>query len=55
MLQLAKLETKFWAEAVTYANEISNCAPTKAVEDMTPSQAWDGTVPSVAHFRTFGC
>ncbi len=45
----------FWAEAVYYANIISNCGPTKVLKSMTPYQAIFDTVPSVSCFRVFGC
>jgi hypothetical protein len=34
---------------------ILNRAPTKAVDGMTPYEAWHGRRPDVHHFRTFGC
>jgi hypothetical protein len=32
-----------------------NWVPTKAVEGMTPSEAWYGKKPAVHHLKTFGC
>ena len=40
MLEDAKLERKFWAEAVNTAVYLKNVSLTKAVKDMTPEEAW---------------
>lgn len=55
MLQHAGLGDEFWAEAIYYANCIANLAPTKAVKDITPYEAWHGNAPSVADLHVFGC
>jgi hypothetical protein len=55
MLQHAQLGNEFWAEAVYYANIIANIAPTKALDDITPFEAWHQRVPSVANLHVFGC
>ena len=34
---------------------ILNRAPTKALKDMTPYEAWHGKKPRVDHLKTFGC
>ena len=31
------------------------CAPTKALQSITPYEAWHGKKPSVSHLRVFGC
>ncbi|CAO2193121.1 unnamed protein product [Urochloa humidicola] len=45
----------FWAEAVMTAVHILNRSPTKALDGMTPYEAWHGRKPAVGHFRVFGC
>ena len=55
MLLDAKLPHKFWAEAVSTAVYERNRCPTKAVEGMTPYEAWHGEKPKVEHLRVFGC
>ena len=55
MLADAKLPHKFWAEALTTAVYLRNRSPTKAVERMTPFEAWNGERPKVDHLRIFGC
>ena len=51
MLADAKLSHKFWAEALTTAVYLRNHSPTKAVETMTPFEAWNGERPEVDHLR----
>ena len=55
MLGYSKLPPKFWAEALSTAVYLRNRSPTKAVEGMTPFEAWVGEKPNVGHLRTFGC
>ena len=55
MLADAKLPHKFWAEALATAVYLRNRSPTKAVERMTPFEAWNGEKPNIDHLRTFGC
>ena len=45
----------FWGEAVATAVFLLNRAPTKAVDGMTPYEAWHGRRPDVSFLRTFGC
>ena len=54
MLKGKGLPNSFWAEAVSTAVYILNRSTTKAVEGMTPLQAYLGKKPSVAHFKVFG-
>ncbi|KAL0323709.1 UNVERIFIED_CONTAM: Retrovirus-related Pol polyprotein from transposon TNT 1-94 [Sesamum calycinum] len=44
----------FWAEAVYTAVYLLNRCPTKAVQNMTPIEAWSGKKPSAKHLRVFG-
>ena len=55
MLSGANLPHKFWAEAVSTAVYIRNRSPTKAVDGMTPFEAWKKKKPSVSHLRVFVC
>ena len=51
----AGLPHKFWGEALSMATYLKNRSPTKAVENMTPYEAWTGKRPDVSHLRVFGC
>ncbi|XP_066341538.1 uncharacterized protein [Miscanthus floridulus] len=42
-------------EAVATAVYLLNRAPTKALDGVTPYEAWHGRKPNVHYFRTFGC
>ena len=55
MLGYSKLPHKFWAEALSTAIYLRNRSLTKAVEAMTPFEAWVGEKPNVGHLQTFGC
>ena len=46
---------RFWAEALATAAYLRNRCPTKAVNGMTPHEAWTSVKPTVKHFRVFGC
>jgi hypothetical protein len=45
----------FWGEVVVTAVYILNRSPTKALNGMTPYEAWHGRKPTVSHLRVFGC
>jgi hypothetical protein len=55
MLKAKNLQGFFWGEAVTTVIHILNRAPTRALDGMTPFEAWYGRKPHVHYFRTFGC
>ena len=57
MLTDAKLPHKFWAEAISTAVYLRNRSPTKAIEKMTPYEAWTAKKPTVmiSHLHVFGC
>ena len=55
MLSHANLPHRFWAEALSTAAYLRNRSPTKAVNGMTPYEAWSGQKPRVDHLRIFGC
>ncbi|WVZ90673.1 LOW QUALITY PROTEIN: hypothetical protein U9M48_036955 [Paspalum notatum var. saurae] len=45
----------FWGEAVVTAVYILNHSPTKALNGMTPYEAWHGCKPAVSQLRVFSC
>ena len=49
MLLDAKLPHEFWAEAISTTVYLRNRCPTKAVNIMTPYEAWHGWKPKVKH------
>lgn len=56
MLLTSGLPAPFWGEALHTAAKIRNRLPTSSLEDnISPHQAWFGTVPKIDHFRVFGC
>ncbi|KAJ2913904.1 hypothetical protein MD484_g6523, partial [Candolleomyces efflorescens] len=55
MLIEKSLPLFLWDEAVRHAAYLRNRAPTRALDGMTPYEAWSGKKPSVEHFREFGC
>jgi transposase InsO family protein len=55
MLKSKGVPGRFWGEAVTMAVFVLNRAPTRALADKTPYEAWYGHKPAVHFLRTFGC
>lgn len=55
MLGDSGLPKRFWAEALSTATYLKNRSPTKALEQLTPVEAWTGRKPNVRHLRVFGC
>jgi hypothetical protein len=55
LLKQRGMPTVFWGEAVVTAVYILNRSPTKALNGMTPYEAWHGHKPTVSHLRVFGC
>ncbi|XP_022679612.1 uncharacterized protein LOC111256233 [Setaria italica] len=55
MLKSMSVPGRFWGEAVTTAVFILNRAPTRALNDKTPHEAWYGRKPAVHFLHTFGC
>ena len=55
MLFDAKLSHSYWAEAVSTAVYLRKRCPTKAVDGVTPYEAWYGEKSTVEHLRVFGC
>jgi transposase InsO family protein len=52
MLKSMGVPGRFWGEAVTTAVFVLNRAPTRALEDKTPYEAWYGHKPAV-HFLSY--
>ena len=48
------LPESFWAEAVSTANFIRNHCITKSLQNKTPYELWNGRIPNLKNFRTFG-
>ena len=55
MLTDAELPETSRYDALLYATHLHNVSPTRALEDMTPEEAWSGNKPDVSHLRIFGC
>ena len=55
MLADSKLPHRFWAEAISTAVYLRNRSPTKALQGITPHEAWSGRKPDVSSLRIFGC
>ena len=55
MIHAQGLGFEFWAEAVCNAAYIRNRCPTRALQNITPEEAWSGKKPHVSHLRVFGC
>ena len=55
MLQNKSLDQVFWDEAMNCDNYIQNRSPQKALDGVTPFEAWYGRKPTVKNFRVFGC
>ena len=51
----ANLPKRFWAETLSTVVYLRNRSPTKAVENITPFEAWYDYKPDVSHLRVFGC
>nr|KYP72805.1 Retrovirus-related Pol polyprotein from transposon TNT 1-94 [Cajanus cajan] len=49
-----KLPKCFWAEAVYTAVYLLNRLPTRAVQEKTPIEAWNGVKPTAKHLKIFG-
>ena len=55
MVKSQALPHAFWLEAVMCATYVLNRCPTKALQSITPYEAWHGKNPFVAHLHVFGC
>jgi transposase InsO family protein len=54
MLIDADLPESYWYDALLYAAHIHNVTPTRALDKMTPEEAWSGQKPDVSNLRIFG-
>lgn len=54
MLNDAKMQKKFWAEAVNTAVYLINRSPTRTLHGKTPEEAWTNKKPYVGHLKIFG-
>lgn len=54
MLFYAKLEPRYWAEAIATAAYITNRSPSRSLEGKTPYEMWYGRKPNLSHIRIFG-
>ena len=55
MMQNARQDKKFWAEAVCTAVMIRNRSPTVSVDNITPYECFYGRKPDASYFKVFGC
>ena len=55
MVKSQALPHAFWLEAIMCATHVLSRCPTKALQSVTPYEAWHGRKPSIAHLRVFGC
>ena len=55
MLWDAELPIAFWAAAMSTANFLRNRSPTKALDGITPYEAWYGRRPNLRFIRIFRC
>ena len=54
-LHHARINLKFWAEAVRYMVYTLNRTGTRLLQDYTPFEAYFGVPPFVSHLKPFGC
>ncbi len=56
LLYTAKLDKKFWAEALSNAVYIRNRMVSRSLpKNITPYERWKGSKPDLSHIRIFGC
>ena len=55
MLLKVRLPESFWSEAVNTAVYLHIRSPTRALDNMTPYEAWNGVKPDLSHIKVFGC
>lgn len=54
MLSDARLDRRYWGEAVTTAIYLKNRSPTAALSGGIPEQLWTGSKVDLSHLRVFG-
>ena len=55
VLHAAGLPYKFWGDAVMTAVYLRNRLPTRALNGVTPYEAWRGEKPDLSHLKVWGC
>jgi hypothetical protein len=55
LLKQRGMPSVFWGDVVVTAVYMLNRSPTKALNGMTPYEAWHGRKPVVSHLRVFDC
>uniref|UniRef100_A0AAG5DV13 Retrovirus-related Pol polyprotein from transposon TNT 1-94 n=1 Tax=Anopheles atroparvus TaxID=41427 RepID=A0AAG5DV13_ANOAO len=53
MLSQAKLDHRYWGEAIITANYLQNRLPSRVIKS-TPYERWNGKKPDIKHIRPFG-
>lgn len=54
LLEDAQLPKQYWAEAVRTAVYLNNRSPTRALNNITPYEAWFSRKPNLKHLKIFG-
>jgi hypothetical protein len=54
MLHSARMDLRYWGEALLYAIHVRNLSPTSAIQDRIPAHVWTGRKLDVSHLRVFG-
>jgi hypothetical protein len=54
MLHSAKMDLRYWGEALLYTIHVCNLSPTSAIQDRVPAHVWTGHKPDVSHLCVFG-
>ena len=55
MLKSMNIPGRYWGEAVRHAVYLLNRLPTRAMEERTPYEVWNGRKPHLGHLKVFGC
>ena len=55
MMADAKLDKRFWSEAVSTAVYLKNRSPNKGLKNQTPYEVWYGVKPVLSHLKVFAC
>jgi hypothetical protein len=54
MLHSARMDLRYWGEALLYAIHVRNLLPTSTIQDRVPAHVWTGRKPDVSHLHVFG-
>ena len=55
MLKSMNIPGRYLGEAVRHAVYLLNRLPTRAMEERTPYEVWNGRKPHLGHLKVFGC